>query len=117
MEAKVKKTRYGLRYAHTRPLPDFLQLERLACDLQDRANDFRRAADMIEEQLKYRNRVWMKSVRDRELGRDVRHFVADILRTEAGRTRDNTWGKAGDRTANRRMKNTMGYQLRTEELN
>ena len=111
MEAKVKKTRYGLRYAHTRPIPDFLQLERLACDLQDRANDFRLAADMIEEQLKYRNRVWMKSVRDRELGRDVRHFVADILLTV---TCDNTWGKAGDRTANRRMRNTMGYRLSVE---
>ena len=42
--------------------PDFLQLDRLACDLQDHATDFRKAADMIEEQLKYRNRVWMKSV-------------------------------------------------------
>ena len=94
-----------------------MQLDRLACDLQDRATDFRKAADMIEEQLKYRNRVWMRSVRDRDLGRDVRHFVADIRRTDrTGRTRDNTWGKAGDRTANRRMRNTMGYQSRTDEL-
>ena len=113
----MKKMRYRLQYPHTRPISDFLQLERLACDLQDCANDFRQAADMIEEQLKYRNWVWMKSVRDRELRHDVHHFVADILRTKTGRTRDNTWGKAGDCTANRRMRNTMGYQLRTEELN
>ena len=53
----------------------------------------------------------MKSVRDRDLGGDVRHFVADIRwAEETGRTRNNTWGKPGDRTANRRMRNTMGYQ-------
>jgi hypothetical protein len=40
-------------------------------------------------------------VRDRDLGRDIRHFIADVVRTETGslRTRDNTWGKAGDRSA------------------
>lgn len=54
----------------------------------------------------------MKSVRDRDLGGDVRHFVADILHAEeTARMRDNTWGKAGDRNANRRMRNTMGYQF------
>ena len=53
----------------------------------------------------------MKSMRDQDLGGDVRDFVGDICQVEeTGRIRDNTWGKPGDRTANRRMRNTMGYQ-------
>jgi hypothetical protein len=93
-------------------IPDsYLQLDKLVRNLQDRTNDFRKAADLIEAQLKYRNQIWMRSVRDGDLGGDVHHFVTDIRRAEeTGRTRDNTWGKTGDRTANRRMRNTMGYQ-------
>lgn len=94
------------------PPNPYLQQDKLVRDLQDRANSFRKAADLIEAQLKYRNRIWMKSVRDRDLGGDVRHFVTDIRRAEeTGRIRDNTWGKPGDRVANRRMRNTMGYQF------
>ena len=43
-------------------------------------------------------------MRDRDLGGDVCHFVTDIRwAEETGRTRNNTWGKPGDRMANRRM--------------
>ena len=111
-EGEEEEVRTTLICQCPQPIPDsYLQLDKLVHDLQDRANNFRKAADLIEAQLKYRNRIWMKSVRDRDLGGDVHHFVTDIRQVEeTGRTRDNTWGKTGDRTANRRMRNTMGYQ-------
>ncbi|KAJ7581306.1 hypothetical protein C8J56DRAFT_895759 [Mycena floridula] len=43
---------------------------------------------------------------------DVGHFVADIRRhEETARTRDKTWADNSNATEQRRMMNTMGYQL------
>jgi hypothetical protein len=54
----------------------------------------------------------MSSIVKRNVGKDVSLMVADIRRYEStGQKRDNTWGKRGDKEANRRVANTMGYQL------
>ena len=88
MEVKVKKRRYVLRYARAKPVPNFLQLP-------DSTNYFQKAVDIIEEQLKYRNRgPGLDEVRARPRpchGRGVRRI---------------------DHTTDRRMRNTMGYQSR-----
>lgn len=56
----------------------------------------------------------MKSVVDRDVGRDVDQLVRDVRRfEETGRIRGNTWATAkSSKEEVRRVKNTMGYQVR-----
>ncbi|KAF8957978.1 hypothetical protein BDZ97DRAFT_1924115 [Flammula alnicola] len=81
-----------------------------------RAEAFRRAADIFESQASsstHDGRIWMKSVVERDVGRDVDHLVQDVRRfEETGRTRGNTWANPKSKEEVRRMKNTMGYQVR-----
>ncbi|KAJ7444276.1 hypothetical protein B0H11DRAFT_2342886, partial [Mycena galericulata] len=65
-----------------------------------RAKDLRRAAEILEAQAEAGNAIWMASIVRRNIGND-----------STARRRDNTWGKQGDKEANRRMANTMGYQV------
>jgi hypothetical protein len=71
-----------------------------------------KAAEIMRAQANARNLIWMSSIVKRNVGKDVSLMVADIRRYEStGQKRDNTWGKRGDKEANRRVANTMGYQL------
>lgn len=75
-----------------------------------RAVDMRRAADIFESQARHRNRIWMKSMVDRDIGRDVHDLVKDVDRFEnTGRTRDKTWADPKKAKEVRQMRNTMGY--------
>jgi hypothetical protein len=54
--------------------------------------------------------VWLKSVFDQRLGKDVINFVADIERHQGtSRKRDTTWAEKKGKMEKRRVKNTMGY--------
>ena len=64
----------------------------------------------MHSQIPHRNHIWMKSVVDRKLGKDIMDFVADVRRFEdTGQTHDTTWGGSG-KVAKRKAQNTMGYQ-------
>ncbi|KAJ7474160.1 hypothetical protein FB451DRAFT_1035044 [Mycena latifolia] len=80
--------------------------------LLKRAEEFEKAAEIFRVQAAAKNPIWMSSVIRRKVGEDVSLMVGDIQRYEStGRMRDNTWGKKGDKEANRRVSNTMGYRL------
>jgi hypothetical protein len=71
----------------------------------------RTAANIIDSQIPHKDQLWLKSLRKRQIGRDITHLVEDVRKFESSRgTRDTTWArnKKGD---SRRVANTMGYQL------
>jgi hypothetical protein len=76
-----------------------------------RADDFEKAAAIFRAQAAGRNPIWMSAMVRRDIGKDVSLMVSDIQKYEStGLKRDNTWGKKGNKEANRCMQNTMGYQ-------
>lgn len=84
--------------------------------LEARANELTEGARIIRSQMVYKNQIWMRSILSRNIGGDVSDLVCDIRRLEVtGRHRDNTWAPAGNREAQRRSKNIMGYQVRDRE--
>lgn len=84
--------------------------------LEVRANELAEAANIIRSQLPYRNGIWMRSLTSRTVGGDVSELVHDVRWLEnTGRRRDNTWAAPGDHTAQRRSRNTMGYQIRPRQ--
>ena len=88
-----------------------LQMEKKARQLQRRAEELREAADLIDMQLPFRNKIWINSLVNHNLGGDVSQFLADVRHVEkTGRKRDPTWARKGDREGQRRSRNTMGYQ-------
>ena len=83
-----------------------------------RAQGFEQAAKIFREQARYQNPIWLRSVKDQNLGHDVSNLVSDVHHYEgSARTRGTTWAQAGDKSETRRMKNTMGYQVTVEESN
>ncbi|KAF5343057.1 hypothetical protein D9758_011133 [Tetrapyrgos nigripes] len=77
----------------------------------DLIETLRNAANIIEAQIPHKNRLWLKSLHTREIGRDISHFVKDVREFESPRgNRETTWARKqkGD---NRRVANTMGYQI------
>ena len=75
------------------------------------ATAFEDAAAILRAQASHRNRIWLKGLIDRKVGRDVIHFVGDIRRfEETGRKRGTTWGMGEGKDGRRRVQNTMGYQ-------
>lgn len=81
--------------------------------LQTRADELVEGARIIKSQLRHENRIWMNSMLSRNIGGDVSDLVRDVRFLEvSGRQRDNTWPQPGDREAQRRSRNTMGYQVR-----
>jgi hypothetical protein len=81
-----------------------------------RADELEEAARIIRSQLPHRNAIWITSMTSQNIGGDVSHFIHDIRRFEiTGRTRDTTWGRAGDRLSIRRARNTMGYHSRRHD--
>lgn len=83
-----------------------------------RAETLRRAADMFEAQASSTTRdndLWIKSIVDRDIGRDVDYLVQDVRRYEkTARNRDKTWANPKNKEETRRMRNTMGYQIDIE---
>ena len=97
---------------------DTSQLEKKVKQLQRRAGELREAADIIEAQLPFRNKIWVNSMVDRNLGGDVSQFLGDVRHVEkTGRKRDTTWAQKGDREGQHRSRNTMGYQPRSNTSN
>ncbi|RDX40008.1 hypothetical protein OH76DRAFT_1459607 [Lentinus brumalis] len=81
--------------------------------LARRAKELREFADIIDQQLPLGNRIWISSMADRNVGKDVSLALQDIKHLEEkGRRRETTWARAGDREGQRRLRNTMGYQPR-----
>jgi hypothetical protein len=66
------------------------------------------AARILKAQAKHRNRIWMKSIVDRDIGRDASDLVKDVKHFEkTSQKMHATWPK--NRQDARRVKNTMGY--------
>ncbi|KAG6825491.1 hypothetical protein H0H92_003572 [Tricholoma furcatifolium] len=85
-------------------------------DIRKRVEGYTKAAQLLSAQLACptRSRIWMKSIVDRKLGADVMELVDDIRWLESGRTRGTTWAMGGSRRDQRRVQNTMGYQILPE---
>ncbi len=89
------------------------QLKRKTEKLQRRAAELRAFADIIDSQIPFGNSIWISSMVDRNIGGDVSLALQDIRHVEeTGRRRETTWGRKGDRVGQRRVRNTMGYQVR-----
>lgn len=79
-----------------------------------RANELEDAVRIIRSQLPYKNRIWISSMVDRNIGGDVSLLVSDVRHFEVtGRSRETTLPRRGDRDGSRRSRNTMGYQMGT----
>ena len=86
------------------------QLARKIEALNGRADQLVLAADIIRSQIPHRNRIWIASMVDRDIGRDVANVVLDVQHVErTGHRRDNTWARPGDKLTQRRSRNTIGY--------
>ncbi|KAJ3751280.1 hypothetical protein DFH05DRAFT_1385646 [Lentinula detonsa] len=82
-----------------------------------RAQELQQAAEIIQKQVQDWNPIWLKSLKDRNVGQDVSNLVTDVRRHKgSARVRDTTWPRAGDYTGTRRMRNTMGYQKDIENV-
>ncbi|KAG6854163.1 hypothetical protein C0995_006989, partial [Termitomyces sp. Mi166 len=46
--------------------------------IQKKADAFEEAAQILRSQIQFKNRIWMKSLRDRKFGHDVMDFIDDI---------------------------------------
>ena len=69
----------------------------------------RKAADLLESQFPYRNRIWIKSM-DKKITNDIIDIVGDLEHEERnGRNRHTTWAKGKGKKERRRVSNTMGY--------
>ncbi|KAF5343901.1 hypothetical protein D9758_012134 [Tetrapyrgos nigripes] len=94
---------------------DEQELDQLVEKAQVKVQQLRRAADLIEAQLPYRNFTWLKGLHDRKLGRDIGHFVEDIASFEDSRgARPTTWASSSSKTAKRQERNTLGYQVQKD---
>ncbi|KAF5360289.1 hypothetical protein D9758_009143 [Tetrapyrgos nigripes] len=80
-----------------------------------RAQELQLAAELIEQQIPYKNFSWLKSLHDRKLGHDVHHFVKDIASFEDSRgLRPTTWANGSMKGVKRCEQNTLGYQVQKE---
>jgi hypothetical protein len=91
------------------------QVDEYAEKIKKRAEELQRGAEMMLSQLAHRNKIWMKSVVDRNLGADISAMVEDIRHfersTRIGNADNLTWARPGDKHSSRRVRNTMGYQV------
>ncbi|KAK1233879.1 hypothetical protein PQX77_002932 [Marasmius sp. AFHP31] len=91
----------------------------------NRAAAWKAAAERVEKQARYigDNVVWFKSLARRDIGCDVEDLESDISKLENARCHKTTWGSgqtvegrpATKREEARRVANTMGYQVNTED--
>ncbi|KAG6818261.1 hypothetical protein H0H93_006436 [Arthromyces matolae] len=92
------------------------QTDEYVRELEKMANMFEEAAHILRGQIPFRNPIWLRSICNRKVGRDVMHLVNDVrLFEETGRTRDTTWAEGRSKSEKRRRDNTMGYTRREEE--
>jgi hypothetical protein len=97
---------------HYADIYEKLQIDRNVEHLLTRANEIENAGAILRTRAAAWNPIWMSSVVKKNVGKDVSLLVSDVQRYEStGQKWDNTWGNKGDKEANRRMANTMGYQL------
>ncbi|KAF5366172.1 hypothetical protein D9758_005759 [Tetrapyrgos nigripes] len=88
------------------------ELEKYVGSAEDMIQNLRRAADLIEAQLPYRNFPWLKALNDGKLGKEAHHFVADIAGFEDSHgVRPTTWASSSSKAAKRVERNTLGYQV------
>ncbi|PIL26554.1 hypothetical protein GSI_12312 [Ganoderma sinense ZZ0214-1] len=91
------------------------ELDQKTDKLKRRVKELRQAADLIEAQLPFKNKIWIGSMVDRNIGGDVSLFLGDVRHFQkTASTRSTTWAKKGDREGQRRSRNTMGYQLSSD---
>ncbi|KLO05592.1 hypothetical protein SCHPADRAFT_883687 [Schizopora paradoxa] len=78
--------------------------------LEEWSRDLRKAADVIDRQLPFKNSIWINSMVRQGLGKAASSLVSDIRWAEStGRTRLPTWGQS---TRERhRQANLMGYHF------
>lgn len=89
------------------------QIDQLIAAVETRAAALAEASAILRAQLPHRNAIWLRSMVSSDVGADAHQLVRDVRRYETtGLSRDNTWAKSGDRDAQRRARNTMGYQTR-----
>lgn len=70
-----------------------------------------KAAGIIQQQIGYRNRLWLKSAKN-VLGSAVSTFVEDIESIQKnGRKRGTTWAEGKNKQEKRRAKLAMGYMV------
>ncbi len=70
-----------------------------------------KAAGIIQQQVGYRNRLWLKSAKN-ALGSAASTFVEDIASIEKhGRKRGTTWAEGKSKQEKRRAKLAMGYMV------
>ncbi|KAJ7595598.1 hypothetical protein C8J56DRAFT_1001696 [Mycena floridula] len=92
------------------------QMDQWCENLLTRADELEAAAKIMRAQTVHRNPIWIKSVAERDVGRDAADLVADIRRHETtGRTRDNTWARPKNGLERRRVANVMGYMANIPE--
>lgn len=73
----------------------------------------RKAADLIESQFPYRNRIWIESM-DKKIPNDIIDLAGDLQHEERnGRNRHTTWAIGKGKKERRRVGNTMGYVSQT----
>jgi hypothetical protein len=81
---------------------------------QEKAEKFKRAAELIEAQIDYGEGMWLKRVADQKFGRDVVRFVEDIQRLEkTGGRRLTTWAKGKSTKEAERVRNSLGYHVQS----
>ncbi|KLO16559.1 hypothetical protein SCHPADRAFT_204449 [Schizopora paradoxa] len=74
------------------------------------AEYLREAAQIIEDQLPFRNRLWIRSMVKLGIGKAASSLVSDVRWAEkTGKTRARTWAENNQEL--RRSKNLMGYQF------
>lgn len=81
--------------------------------IERRAIELEEGAAILRSQLPHKNRIWMRSMDNRNIGGDVNDLVHDVRHLElTGGTRDRTWAPSGDHDTQRRSGNTMSCQAR-----
>jgi hypothetical protein len=86
-----------------------LKLDAHLESLKIKVEAMRKAADLIENQFPYRNRIWIKSM-DKMITNDITDIARDLEHEERnGRNRHTTWAKGKGKKERRRVGNTMGY--------
>ncbi|KAJ7756442.1 hypothetical protein DFH07DRAFT_742802 [Mycena maculata] len=83
--------------------------------IKKRITELQNGINILQGQLAtpVHSKIWLKSMKARNIGQDVAHMVNDVRHfTQTGTTRPTTWGKAGNKASIRYTQNTMGYHTK-----
>ncbi|KAG6848015.1 hypothetical protein H0H93_004170 [Arthromyces matolae] len=92
---------------------DEAEIDEYEAKLMRAAQDLEDAATIIRSQIPLRNHIWMKSVAESRMTKDVQKFITDIKQLERGRNIKTTWGRGGGKGERQRVSNTMGFNARS----